>query len=105
MRSDVDSIPGVLRSIDELASIPGPIFLAIGVFDGVHLGHRAVIDRALREARQQSGNAVAVTFDPHPARILRPDKAPHLLTSTAHKLRLIREMGVEHILVLPFTRE
>jgi riboflavin kinase/FMN adenylyltransferase len=93
-----------LSSIHELASIPGPIHLAIGVFDGVHLGHRAVIERALREARQQGGNAVAMTFDPHPARVLRPEKAPHLLTSTPHKLRLIRDLGVEHILVLPFTR-
>jgi len=94
-----------LSSIPELASIPGPIHLAIGVFDGVHLGHRAVLERALREARQQGGNAVAVTFDPHPARVLRPEKAPHLLTSTAHKIRLIREIGIKHILVQPFTRE
>src|SRR5215218_4165338 len=94
-----------LSSIPELASIPGPIYLAIGVFDGVHLGHRAVIERALREAKQQGGNAVAVTFDPHPARVLRPEKAPHLLTSTPHKLRLIRALGIERILVLPFTQE
>src|SRR4030095_6428706 len=91
-----------LSSISELASIPGPIYLAIGVFDGVHLGHRAVLERALREARARGGNSVAVPFDPHPARVLRPEKAPHLLTSTAHKLRLIRDLGVEHILVLPF---
>lgn len=97
--------PRGLSSISDLASIPGPIFLAIGVFDGVHLGHQAVIQRALREARLRGGSAVAVTFDPHPARILRPEKAPHLLTSTPHKLRLIDELGIQHTLVLPFTRE
>lgn len=94
-----------IRTIAELAGIPGPVFLAIGVFDGVHLGHKAVLERALADARQASGSAVAVTFDPHPARVLRPEKAPRLLTATAHKIRLIRELGVEHLLVLPFTRE
>src|SRR4030095_13770829 len=91
--------------IADLAALPGPVVLAIGVFDGVHPGHRAVIERALRDASGLGGTACVVTFDPHPARILRPEKAPHLLTSTAHKLRLIRDLGVEHILVLPFTRE
>jgi riboflavin kinase/FMN adenylyltransferase len=92
-----------LRSIAELTAIPGPVFLAIGVFDGVHLGHRAVIERALGDAQSGGGNAVVVTFDPHPARILRPEKAPRLLTSTPHKLRIVRSLGVEHILALPFT--
>jgi len=94
-----------LRSISDLASVPGPVFLAIGVFDGVHLGHRAVIERALADARGGGGSTVAVTFDPHPVRVLRPEKAPHLLTSTPHKLRLIRDLGVQHILVIPFDRE
>src|SRR5678815_3458082 len=94
-----------LRSISDLASVPGPVFLAIGVFDGVHLGHRAVIERALADARGGGGSTAAVTFDPHSVRVLRPEKAPHLLTSTPHKLRLIRDLGVQHILVIPFDRE
>ena len=93
-----------LRSISDLASVPGPVFLAIGVFDGVHLGHRAVIERAMADARGAGGSTVVVTFDPHPVRVLRPEKAPRLLTSTPHKLRLIRALGVEHILVIPFDR-
>ena len=104
MHGEVDSIPGVLRSIDDLARIPGPLFLAIGVFDGVHLGHQAVICRALSGARQAGGNAVVVTFDPHPVRVLRPDQAPRLLTSTAHKLRLIRDLGVTRQLIIHFDR-
>ena len=92
----------VLTSIAELGEIPGPIVLAIGVFDGVHLGHRAVIERALRDARATGGTAVIVTFDPHPLRVLRPGRAPRLLTSTRHKLRLIRDLGVGHLFVLPF---
>jgi riboflavin kinase/FMN adenylyltransferase len=94
-----------LTRIEELASIPGPIFLAIGVFDGVHLGHRAVIERALRDAQNAGGTAVVATFDPHPARVLRPEKAPRILTSAPHKQRLIRALGVEHLLVIPFSLE
>ncbi len=94
-----------LHSIAELAGIPDPLYLAIGVFDGVHLGHQAVLKRALADARSAGGAAVAVTFDPHPLRILRPEQAPRLLTSTAHKLQLIRALGVSHQLVIPFDRE
>ncbi len=92
----------VIHTIAELGHVPGPLFLAIGVFDGVHLGHRAVIERALADARKAGGTAVVVTFDPHPMRVLRPDQAPHLLTATHHKIRLIRALGVRHLLVLPF---
>ena len=91
-----------LTSVAELAGLPGPLFLAIGVFDGVHLGHQAVLRRALDDARTASGTAVAVTFDPHPVRVLRPEQAPRLLTSTPHKLQLIRGLGVAHILLIPF---
>jgi len=102
MRGGDESIPGVLQAIGELRDVPGPLFLAIGVFDGVHLGHQAVIRRALEAARRDGGAAVAVTFDPHPVRVLRPDQAPRLLTSTEHKLRLIRDLGVAHQLVIHF---
>jgi riboflavin kinase/FMN adenylyltransferase len=92
----------VLDTIQKLSSVPGPIFLAIGVFDGIHLGHKAVIGRALADAQKAGGTAVVVTFEPHPARILRPDKAPRLLTSTPHKIRLIRDLGISHLLVIRF---
>lgn len=95
----------ILDSIPELSAIPGPVVLAIGVFDGVHLGHEAVICRALREAKEQGGTAVAVTFDPHPARVLRPETAPRLLTAARHKLDLLAALGVQHALVVPFTAE
>ena len=56
----------VLRSASDLSSLPGPLFLAIGVFDGVHLGHQAVICTSARHAEEAKGTAVVVTFDPHP---------------------------------------
>ena len=93
-----------LHSIVGLSRLPGPLFLAVGVFDGVHLGHQAVLRRARDDARKTGGTAVAVTFDPHPVRVLRPEQAPRLLTSTPHKLQLIRDLGVAHILLIPFDR-
>jgi riboflavin kinase / FMN adenylyltransferase len=91
-----------LTSVADLAALPGPIFLAIGVFDGVHLGHQAVLRRAQTDAQAAGGTAVAVTFDPHPVRVLRPELAPRLLTSTPHKLRLVRALGLDHVLLIPF---
>jgi len=95
----------ILHSIAELKELPGPLFLAIGVFDGVHLGHQAVIRRAIEDAAKQNGTAVVVTFNPHPIRILRPDAAPLLLTANKHKAELIARLGVADLLIIPFTRE
>jgi riboflavin kinase/FMN adenylyltransferase len=95
----------ILRAIDQLESLDGPTHLAIGVFDGVHIGHQAVIGRALESAARIGSSAVVVTFDPHPVRVLRPEKAPRLLTSTRHKLQLIEKMGVNAVLLLEFTLE
>src|SRR2546430_10187583 len=94
-----------LHSISDLSSLPGPLFLAIGVFDGVHRGHQAVISTSARHAHSADGTPVVVTFDPHPAKILRPQDAPHLLTATQHKIALIRNLGVAHLLVIEFNRE
>lgn len=94
----------ILRRIEELAELPGPVFLAIGVFDGVHLGHQSVISTSARHAEAAGGTPVVVTFAPHPARVLRPEAAPRLLTATQHKIALIRELGVAHLLVINFDR-
>lgn len=95
----------ILDSMDRLASVPGPLAIAAGVFDGVHHGHRAVLQSALDAAHQMAGSAVALTFDPHPAKILRPDRAPRLLTSTPHKIELIDGFGIRHVLVIRFDEE
>jgi riboflavin kinase/FMN adenylyltransferase len=93
-----------LRSISELARLSGPLFLAIGVFDGVHRGHQAVISTSAEHARAAKGTPVVVTFDPHPLKVLRPTKAPHLLTATQHKIKLIRRLGVQHLLIIKFDK-
>jgi riboflavin kinase/FMN adenylyltransferase len=95
----------ILHSISELARLPGPLLLAIGVFDGVHRGHQAVISTSAGHAQSESGTPVVVTFDPHPMKVLRPNNAPHLLTATQHKIALIRDLGVAHLLVITFDKE
>jgi len=89
-------------NMDNLAALPGPLVVAAGVFDGMHLGHQAVLRSALDSAKIAGGTAVALTFDPHPSKILRPQNAARLLTSTRHKLRLIGEFGIPAVLVIPF---
>ena len=89
----------------DLAAL-GPAYLAIGVFDGVHLGHRAVIGRAVADARREPGAAsVVVTFEPHPLKVLRPEAAPRLLTSAPHKRQVFATLGATHCLTLPFDAE
>ena len=95
----------ILHSIAELAEVPGPLSVAIGVFDGVHLGHQALIHRAMAEAAKSGGSAVVLTFDPHPMRVLRPESAPRLLTSTVHKEKLIAVLGCPNLLLLKFDLE
>ncbi|PYL98560.1 MAG: hypothetical protein DMF19_14080, partial [Verrucomicrobia bacterium] len=95
----------ILRSIPELSRLPGPLFLAIGVFDGMHLGHQAVISTSAAHARSLNGTPVVVTFDPHPEKVLRPQAAPHLLTATQHKIGLIRDLGVGHLLIIAFDKQ
>lgn len=92
----------ILRSIEALAEIDAPVVLAAGVFDGLHLGHQAVLRAALNSATLIGGVPFALTFDPHPAAILRPDKAPSLLTPLDFKLELIERLGIQHALVITF---
>jgi riboflavin kinase/FMN adenylyltransferase len=94
-----------LHFISELSHLSGPIFLAIGVFDGVHRGHQAVISTSAAHARSANGTPLVVTFDPHPEKVLRPHAAPHLLTATQHKIALIRNLGVAHLLVINFDKK
>ncbi len=91
-----------LRSIPELASLSGPIVLAAGTFDGLHLGHQALLRHAIKEATRIGGTAVVMTFDRHPAAIVRPDQCPKLLTNQSSKLRILEALGVPALLLLEF---
>lgn len=78
--------------------------LTIGNFDGVHAGHRQILRRVVELSREHEWRPVVLTFDPHPTRVVAPERAPRLLTSIEERVALIREQGVEAV-VLPFTAE
>lgn len=89
-----------------LASVPvgfGPSVVTIGNFDGVHRGHQQVLGRLVRTARSTGGSAVAVTFDPHPSQVHRPDKAPELIMGLTDRLETMAETGIDAVLVMPYS--
>jgi len=94
----------LIRDLKHLKRTRRPIVVAAGFFDGVHLGHQKVVERAILRARRIGGEPWALTFDSHPLRILNPDAAPPLLTSTQHKLILLERLGVKGCILLPFDR-
>jgi len=95
----------IFHSVDEFHSGGRKVSLAIGMFDGVHLGHQQVIRQAVADAEQHEGVAVVITFDRHPNSIVALDRVPLLIYSPAQKLRAVASLGANATLVLPFTRE
>jgi riboflavin kinase/FMN adenylyltransferase len=95
----------VFHNLNEVPADFGPTLLSVGNFDGVHRAHRAVLEDILTRAPQQGAKAVAVTFEPHPIRILRPDAGLKLITPLAEKIRLLESTGLDAVLLLPFTRD
>lgn len=95
----------VFRKLEDLPADFGKTVLSVGNFDGVHCAHQTVLRAVVESARKQNARAMAVTFDPHPTRILRPEAAPKLLTPLPEKLRLLRETHIDATLVLPFNRD
>ncbi len=93
-----------IRQLSGLRITDKPVCLAVGFFDGLHTGHQRVLLRTLEQARKIKGEAWAMTFDPHPLKVLQPDSAPPILTSTPHKLDLMRRFGMDGCLMIPFTR-
>ncbi|HZL26747.1 MAG TPA: riboflavin biosynthesis protein RibF [Acidobacteriaceae bacterium] len=92
----------IFRSLTELPAAT-PSVVTIGNFDGVHRGHRMVIDAVIARARELNARSIAVTFDPHPARVLKPEADIRLITPLPQKLELLAATGLDATLVLPFT--
>ena len=92
----------VIRDLAALARHHYPV-TAIGNFDGVHLGHRAILKAAIDHARTAGGTAFALTFDPLPAKLLAPARAPRLILTPDDKLEMLRLSGIEGVIVLDFT--
>lgn len=93
----------ICNSLEKLAAIGQPLHLALGVFDGVHIGHQAVIRRAVEAAAREGGLAGLLTFDPHPIRVIAPEKAPaSLLESLDHKAKIVSGLGIGVFIPLHF---
>lgn len=95
----------LLAGLDALPLSSGPSVVTVGFFDGVHLGHRAVLARTVEQARARRARAVAVTFDRHPAEVLRPGEVPRVLTTVERKAALVAETGIDVLVVLTFDRD
>jgi len=95
----------VFHKLEDVPTALGSTLLSVGNFDGVHRAHTKVLDNIVRQAREQGLKSMAVSFDPHPMRILRPDSSLKLLTPTCEKLRLLAATGLDATLLLPFTRD
>lgn len=89
----------------QFRKVPGPIVLAVGFFDGVHRGHRLVLDSAVERAKELGGQAWVFTFDRHPLSVLAPSQCPPLLCSLEERLRLLESTGIEGVLLMAFTRQ
>lgn len=95
----------IYRNLAEVPSDFGPSVLTIGNFDGVHYGHRRILRRVKALADQRGWKPSVLTFDPHPTRVVAPDRTPALLTSPIERAELMCEEGIEQVLILPFTHE
>lgn len=94
----------IFRDLDTLGALPAPV-IAIGNFDGVHLGHQKIVQMITSRARAVSGTSVVMTFDPHPLSILRPAGRPPLITPMSEKIRALSLLGLDVLLIVRFTRE
>lgn len=95
----------IYNSIQEIPKINNPI-VTIGTFDGVHQGHRQIINRLNKIKKETGGETFIFTFDPHPRQVLFPNQTDlKLLTLTSEKLNLLEQAGIDHVLVYPFTKE
>ncbi len=94
-----------LYSLKGLKSMTAPSVVTVGVFDGVHIGHKKILTQLLRDAKADKLKPVVITFDPHPAKLLKQRGRVLMLSSLQHRLRLLEELGVELCVVVDFNRK
>lgn len=99
------NLPAQHGSLEQAAFPPRPLHLAIGMFDGVHLGHQAVIEAAVQSARRSGGVAAVLTFAPHPSALFRPEQPTRLIMDAHTKARVLGRLGADAVVTQPFTPE
>ena len=97
------SMPAHFSGLDQVALPARPLYVAIGIFDGVHLGHRSVIESAVQSARVNGGVSAVLTFDPHPSVLLKPESPTRMILDLPAKLSRVGSLGVDAVVVQPFT--
>jgi riboflavin kinase/FMN adenylyltransferase len=95
----------IFESVEEIPEDFGRAVMTVGNYDGIHLAHRTILHTVCERARQLDASSLLVTFDPHPARILRPHGGPPLITPIERKLELLAELGLDAVAVVPFSRD
>ncbi len=93
----------VFFDINNLPAFHKPV-ITIGTFDGVHMGHRTILQQVVKHARQIEGESILLTFEPHPRKVIFPDQPLKLLTPLEKKIELVQQTGIHHIVVVPFTK-
>lgn len=95
----------LLTDLDKVPPLSPPVILTIGNFDGLHRGHKRVLRKVITRAREEGGTSVVVTFEPHPLKVLYPDRAPALIQTRSQKRDILAHLGIEVLLEVPFTQE
>ncbi|MGE5422178.1 MAG: bifunctional riboflavin kinase/FAD synthetase [Ignavibacteriales bacterium] len=95
----------VINGVENYTDRSKPLVLALGNFDGVHIGHQFLVREANEEAKRIDGISAMLVFDPHPLKVLVPSRAPKLLTTLKQKTRILDELGLDLLIVTPFTRD
>src|SRR5437660_1702908 len=91
-------------SVDNLPSFTNSV-ITIGTFDGVHEGHKKIINALVKEAEKNKGESIIITFHPHPRKVVYPDEPLQLINTLNEKIELLSRTGIDHVVVVPFTRE
>ena len=94
----------VYKGLDEFEKLESAI-VTTGTFDGVHQGHRKILNRLIEVAKKNKGESVLLTFFPHPRMVLQPDSDLKLINTIDEKIELLRQVGIDHLIIHPFTRE
>ncbi len=95
----------LLTDLDRIPPLSRPVILTIGNFDGLHRGHKRILRTVITRAREEGGTSVVVTFEPHPLKVLHPEKAPALIQTRSQKRDILAHLGIEVLVEVPFTEE